>query len=50
MVLGLVTQNFLIRLHEVGVGLTGDQAAVMSCIHLYNASQQSGQMPESLSE
>jgi hypothetical protein len=49
MLLGLAAQHFLMRLHEIGVELTGDQGAVMACIHLYNASQQSGQIPNRLS-
>lgn len=44
MMLGLITNHFLARLHEIGIGLCGDQGAVITAIHLYNASQQSGQV------
>jgi len=38
MILGLIIQHFLVDLHELGIGLTGDQGAVMTSIHLYNTS------------
>ncbi|TVY84824.1 hypothetical protein LSUE1_G002099 [Lachnellula suecica] len=41
MLLGLLVQHFLVKMHEIGIGLTGDQGAVMTAIHLYNACQQS---------
>jgi hypothetical protein len=48
MLLGLITQHFLIRLHEFGISIAGDQGSVMTSIHLYNSSQQSGEIPKSL--
>jgi len=48
MLLGLITQFFLARLHEIGIGLAGDQGSVMTSIHLYNSSQQSGKIRKSL--
>lgn len=44
--LGLITNHFLTKLHEIGIGLGGDQGAVITAIHLYNATQQSGQVPK----
>jgi hypothetical protein len=44
MLLGLLTQLFLTKVHEVGIALGGDQGAIITSIHLYNASQQSGQL------
>ena len=48
MLLGLIAQLFLTEVHNIGIGLAGDQGAVMTSIHLYNAAHQSGQMPKSL--
>jgi hypothetical protein len=48
MLLGLLTQYFLTKIHELGIGLGGDQGAIMTSIHLYNACQQSGYLSESL--
>ncbi|CZR61917.1 uncharacterized protein PAC_11814 [Phialocephala subalpina] len=48
MVLGLITNHFLEELHEIGIGLCGDQASVITSIHLYNAAQQSGRVPKSV--
>jgi hypothetical protein len=47
MLAGLLIQRFLTELHEHGVGLAGDQGCVMTAIHLYNTSHQSGRMPKS---
>jgi hypothetical protein len=44
MLLGLLTQLFLTKVHAVGIALGGDQGAIITSIHLYNASQQSGQL------
>jgi hypothetical protein len=48
MILGLITQYFLVQLHEFGISLAGDQGSVMTSIHLYNSSQQSGKIPKFL--
>jgi len=50
MLLGLVTQHFLIHMHQLGIALTGDQGAAMTSIHLYNASQKCGQISTALGE
>jgi hypothetical protein len=48
MLLGLMTQHFLMKLHEIGIGLGSDQGVIITSIHLYNASQQIGHVPMSL--
>ncbi|PMD30202.1 hypothetical protein L207DRAFT_592660 [Hyaloscypha variabilis F] len=48
MLLGLLTQYFLTKIHELRIGLGGDQAAIITSIHLYNACQQSRYLSESL--
>jgi hypothetical protein len=48
MILGLLTQYFLVLVHLIGIGLGGDQGAIITSIHLYNASQQSEQVAKSL--
>jgi len=48
MILGLIVQYFLTRLHEIGISLGGDQGAIITAIHLYNASQQSNQLSKTL--
>jgi hypothetical protein len=48
MLLGLIIHNFLMKLHELGIGLGADQGAIITSIHLYNASQQSGHIPISI--
>jgi hypothetical protein len=47
MLLGLITQGVLAKLHVMGIGLGGDQGAIITSIHLYNASQQGSQIPKS---
>jgi hypothetical protein len=44
---GLVMQRCLTSLHECSVGCGGDQGSIMTAIHLYNSSHQSGSMPRS---
>jgi hypothetical protein len=48
MLVGLITQHFLTKVHEIGIGLGSDQAVIITAIHLYNAAKQSRQVPESL--
>jgi len=47
MLCGLLIQKFLVDFHDWGVGLISDQGSVMTTIHLYNAVQQSGNLPAS---
>lgn len=47
MLLGLITQAVLTKLHVMGIRLGGDQGAIITSIHLYNASQQSSQVATS---
>lgn len=42
MLCGLIMQARLAHCHELGTGLCGDQAAILSTIHLYNAALLSG--------
>lgn len=39
---GLLVENVLMRLHSLGIGLCGDQGAVMTSIHLYSAVHEYG--------
>ncbi|TVY89568.1 hypothetical protein LAWI1_G004151 [Lachnellula willkommii] len=41
-------QELLVKMHGFGITLSGDQGAVITSIHLYNAAQQSGQMSKDL--
>lgn len=45
MLLGLIMQHFLVKLHEFGIGLAGDQGVIITSMHLYNASHRSNQVP-----
>jgi len=50
MLLGLITQHFLTRVHGLGVGLGRDQGSIITTIHLYNAVQQSYCLPKHFGE
>ncbi|CAG8953349.1 hypothetical protein HYFRA_00003560 [Hymenoscyphus fraxineus] len=48
MLLGLIVQSFLGEIHEIGITMSGDQGAILTTVHLYNALQRLGTISKNL--